>query len=100
MVRKCLEECNKLWKGTLRLNGQSVKISVPCPEIIKDCNSSMGGVSILDQQTATYKLDNKSSDGRYYLRLFFDLMDISAINSHAIYTVLYPKGMELLDCSG
>ena len=77
VVGKCLEECNKVSKGTLRVNGQSVKISVLCPEIIKDCNSGMGGVSLLDQQTATYKLDNKSSDGRYYLRLFFELLDRS-----------------------
>ena len=38
-----------------------------------------------------------SSDERYYLRLFFDLVDIFAGNSHAIYKVLYPEGMEFLD---
>ena len=31
------------------------------------------------------------------IRLFFDLIDISVANSHAIYKVLYPKGMELQD---
>ena len=51
----------------------------------------------LQLRYAAYKLDRKSSGGRYYLRLFFDLMDISVVNSHAIYKVLYPKGMELLD---
>ena len=65
---------------------------VPCPEINKDYNSSMGGI----QKTAAYKLDRKSSGGPY-LRLFFDLMDISVVNSHAIYEVLYSKGMELID---
>ena len=57
----------------------------------------MGGVDLLDQKTAAYKLDRKSSGGRYYLRLFFDLMDISVVNSHIIYKELNPKGMELLD---
>ena len=51
----------------------------------------------LQLRYAAYKLDRKSSGGRYYLRLFFDLMNISVVNSHAIYKVLYPKGMELLD---
>ena len=67
------------------------------PETIKDYNSGMDGVDLLDQKTAAYKLDRKSSGGRYYLRLYFDLIDISVVNSHAIYIVLYPKGMELLE---
>ena len=57
----------------------------------------MGGVDLLDQKTAAYKLERKSTGGRYYLRLFFDLMDISAANLHAIFKVLHPNGMELLD---
>ena len=31
------------------------------------------------------------------IRLFFDLIDISVVNSHTIYKVLYPQGMELQD---
>ena len=42
-------------------------------------------------------MDHKPSGGCYYLRLFFDLMDISVVNSHAIYNnLLDPKKMELL----
>ena len=57
----------------------------------------MGGVDFFNQQTAVYKLDCKSSAGRYFLRLFFDLIDSSVVNSHSIYKVLYPKEIELLD---
>ena len=57
----------------------------------------MGGVDFFNQQTAAYKLDRKSSVGRYFLRLFFDLIDSSVVNSHAIYKVLSPKEIELLD---
>ena len=96
MVGTCLGECNKLSTVTRRAKGQSAKIPVPSPEIIKDYNSSMGGVDLLDQKTAAYKLDRKSSGRGFYLRLFFDLMDISVVNPHEIYKVLYPKGMELL----
>ena len=97
MVGTCLEECDKVSTVTRRVKGQSTKISVSWSEIIKDCNSGMGGVDLLDQKTAAYKLDRKSSGGRFYLRVFFDLMDISVANPHTIYKVLYPKGMELVD---
>ena len=100
IVGTCLEEYNKVSTVTTvtrRVKGQKTKIPVPCPEVIKDYNSSMGGVDLLDRETAAYKLDRKSTGGRYYIRLFFDLMEISVVNSHAIYKVLYPKGMELLD---
>ena len=50
------------------------------PEIIKDYNSGMGGVDLHDQITVAYKLDRKSSGGCYYLKLYFDLMDISVVN--------------------
>ena len=97
LVDTCLEECNKISTVSHRVKGQSAKIPVPFPETIKDYNSGMGGVDLLDQKTAAYKLDRKSSGGRYYVKLFFHLMDISVVNSHIIYKELNPKGMELLD---
>ena len=96
MVGTCIEECDKISTVSRRVKGQSAKIPASCPEIIKDYNSAMGGVDLLDQQTAAYKLDRKSSSGRYYLRLFFDLMDISVVNSHIIYKELNPKGRNYL----
>ena len=97
MVGTCLEECDKISTVSRKVKGQSAKIPVPCPEIIKDYNSGMGAVDLVGQKTAACKLDSKSSGGRYYLRLFFDLMDILVVNSHIIYKKLNPKGMELLD---
>ena len=98
IVGTCLETCNeKVSTVTRRVKGQSAKIPVPCPEIIKDYNSGMDVVDLLDQKTVAYTLERKSSGGSNYLRLFFGLMDISVVNLHAIYKVLYPKGMELLD---
>ena len=70
MVGTCLEECKKVPTAIGRLKGQTTKIPVPCPEIIKDYTSGVGGVDLLDQKAVAYKLDCKSSDGRYYLRYF------------------------------
>ena len=76
VVGTCLEECDKISTVSRRVKGQSAKISVPCPEIVNSYNSGVSGVDLLDQKIAAYKVDRKSSDGRYHLRLFFDLMDI------------------------
>ena len=60
---------------------KSVKIPVPCPLIVKEYNNGMSGVDLLEQRTAAYKLDRKSSNGPNYLRLFFKLMDNAVVNS-------------------
>ena len=57
----------------------------------------MGGVDILDQKTAAYRFDRKSAGGRYYLRLFFDLMDMARVNAHMVSILRDPKGVKLLD---
>ena len=67
MVGTGFEECNKVSTVTRRVKGQSAKIPVPWTEIIKDHNPGMGGVDLLDQKTAAYKLDRKSPGGLYYL---------------------------------
>ena len=87
MVGSCFDECNKVSTVTPSVKGHSAKIPVPFPKIINDFNSGTGGVDHLDQKAAAHKLDRKSSGRRCYFRLFFDLMDISDVNLHAIYKV-------------
>ena len=84
LVSTCQLGCNRVSSVLRRVK------AVTCPEVIKDYNSGMGGVDLLDQKTAAYKLDRKSSGGRYYLCLFFDLMDMSVVNSHLVYKGLNP----------
>ena len=56
----------------------------------------MGGVALMDQRTAPYRLDQKSSV-RFYLQIFFDLMDITCVNSYLIYSMKHPNKLSLLD---
>ena len=70
MVGTYFEEFNKVSTVTRRVKGHSSEIPVPCPEIIKDYNFSMGSVDLLDQKTAAYKLVRKSSGGPCYLDYF------------------------------
>ena len=55
-----------------------------CPSVITMYNKGMGGVSLIDQSTTAYHLDRKSTI-RFYLRIFFDLMDVAYANSDIVY---------------
>ena len=72
------------------------KSSVPYPKVVKLYNSGMGGVALMDQRTASYRLDQKSSV-RFYLQIFFDLMDIRCLNSYLIYSMKHPNKLCLVD---
>ena len=50
----------------------------------------------MDQRTAAYRLDRNSSV-RFYLRIFFDLMDIPCVNSCLIYNMKHPNKLSLHD---
>ena len=79
-----------------RQKGAATKIQIPCPELVKSYNAYMGGVDLLDQRTAAYRLDRKSTM-RSYPRIFFDLMDISMVNAYLAYSKLTHNPMTLLD---
>ena len=72
------------------------KSSVPYPKVVKLYNNGMGGVAVMDQRTAPYRLDQKSSV-RFYLHIFFDLMDIRCVNSYLIYSMKHPNKLCLVD---
>ena len=70
-----------------RTKGSATKTPVSCPNIIKMYNASMGGVDVIDQKTAAYRLDRKRKF-RFYFRMFFDLIDIAIKNSPIVYMKL------------
>lgn len=78
-----------------RQEGSASKITVSCPDVIKMYNQGMGGVDLVDQRAAACHLDRKSI--RFYLRIFFDLMDVACANAFIAYNMKHPNDLTLLD---
>ena len=76
--------------------GSKIKSSVPCRKVVKFYNSDMSGVDLMDQRTAAYCLDRRPSV-RFYLRIFFNLMDIACVISYLIYNMKHPNKLPFLD---
>ena len=76
LLSSALEGMNNILSVERREKGSKTKSSIPYPNVVKLCNSSMGGVDLTVQRTAAYALDQKSSI-RFYFRIFFDLVDIA-----------------------
>ena len=93
LLSSALEGMNDILSVQRREKGSKTKSSVPCPNVVKLYNSSMGGVDLMDQLTAVYRLDRKSSV-RFDLRIFFDLI---CVNCYLIYNVKHPNKLSLLD---
>ena len=93
LLSSALEGMNDILSVQRREKGSKTKSSVPCPNVVKLYNSSMGGVDLMDQLTAVYRLDRKSSV-RFDLRIFFDLICVSC---YLIYNVKHPNKLSLLD---
>ena len=67
-----------------RKKGSSTSEIVSCPAVVKQYNSYMGGVDIMDQKKATYQFNHRSKY-KYYLRVVHDLIDIAINNAHIIF---------------
>ena len=94
LVLSALEGMNNIL-SVQREKGSKTKSSVPFSKVVKLYNSDMGEVYLMYQRTAAYHLDRKSSV-RFYLRIFFDLMDITCVNSYLIYNMKHPNKLSLL----
>ena len=77
-----------------RLKGSSSKISVNCPNDIKLYNSKTGGVDLMDQLKSAYQLDWRPKFW-FYLRLIFDLFNVTFVNSFIVHKKLENKDLTL-----
>ena len=66
------------------VKGSNDKVKVTCPSVIQEYNQFMGGVDLSDQMKVTYEVDQRNKF-RFYLRVFFDLLDITVVNSKIVY---------------
>ena len=96
LLSSALECMNYILSVQRREKDSNTKSFVPCPKDVQFYNSSMGGSDLMAQRTAPYCLDRKSPV-RFYLRIFFDLMDITCVNSYLIYSMKHPNKLSLLN---
>lgn len=66
------------------------RIKITCPHVIKEYNAHMGGVDLLDSFIGRYCISMRSR--KWYLRIFYHLLDMTVINSWLVYKDL--KGTE------
>lgn len=59
------------------------KISIDCPNIIKEYNSCMGGVDLLDSLIGRNKIKIRSK--KWYMRIFYHLLDVTITNAWILY---------------
>ena len=96
ILSSALERLNDRLSVQRREKGSKSKSLVPCPKVVKLYSSGMGGVDLMHQRTDVYRLDRKSFV-IFYLRIFFDLMDITCVYSYFIYDMKHPNKLSLLD---
>ena len=70
LLSSALEGMNDILSVQRREKGSKTNSSVSCPKVVRLYNSGMGGVDLMDQRTAAYRLDGKSSV-RFYLLIYF-----------------------------
>ena len=59
------------------------RVTVQCPDVVKDYNEHMGGVDKHDAARQCYGSDRKST--KWWHRLFFGLLDMALVNAHILY---------------
>ncbi|KAJ8931222.1 hypothetical protein NQ314_015893 [Rhamnusium bicolor] len=60
------------------------KVTIGCPLMVKDYNSSMGYVDKADQLKSTYEISRKSKE--WWHRIIWHFVDVAVVNSFIIFT--------------
>ena len=67
-----------------RVKGSKEKVKVSCPVVFRAYNTYMEGVDLCDQMKVSYEVDQRNKV-RFYLRVFFDFLGISIVNSKIVH---------------
>ena len=68
----------------IRVKGSKDKVKVTCPSVIQEYNQFMGCVDLSNQMKVIYEVDRRCKV-IFYLRVFFDFLDIAVVNSKIVY---------------
>lgn len=68
------------------------KKDIPCPQIVKQYNKSMGGVDLADMLISLYRIPCKTK--RWYVKVFWHLVDIAKVNAWILYRRHYQQRQE------
>ena len=71
------------------------KLTVRCPNLVKEYNKHMGGVDKLDSLLGRSHCKIKSR--KWYFRIFYHLLDITIINSWIMFKKVHESKMKLKD---
>ena len=74
-------------KTNRKLKDGSV-VQIPCPKPVKQYTGRMGGVDRFDQKRCYYSVSRRSR--RWWLRLFYFLVDTCIVNAHILHTSVHP----------
>ena len=67
-----------------RKAGFAEEMDATCPEIVMKYNRLTGGVDLMDQMKTAYQSEKRFRNF-FYIRLFFDLMDIAMNNACVVW---------------
>ena len=56
---------------------------IPCPQIVRAYNKSMGGVDLAGMLISLYRVEVKTR--RWYIKVFWHLVDIAMVNAWILY---------------
>ena len=68
---------------------------IKCPNVVKHYNKHMGGVDLLDSLLGRHK--NRMRSKKWYLRTFYHLLDVTAVNAWLLYRRVHGDKMRLAD---
>lgn len=71
---------------------QKKYIEIDCPEIIKEYNSHMGGVDLMDGLMGRYHLRAKTRDAA--TRIFYHFIDMAATNAYILYRRVHAERLK------
>ena len=83
-VGVCPMETTERW-----VKKHQTRKEIPCIQIVKAYNKSMGGVDLADMLISLYRVEVKTR--RWYIKVFWHLVDVAKVNAWILYRRHYKQ---------